>query len=417
MKTMMDDSQLTTLEQVRRFLDGSSDLEFSISSKEEAYEWTRRTLVRFRYLTLGREDRGALLGYLCRGSGYSRAQITRLVTQYRLTGEIERHHCTTNGFSVRYTREDVALLAKLDELHGTLSGPAAKKLCERAFHRFGQAEYERLAEISVSHLYNLRRSEGYLRGRRTLTKTRSTAVKIGERRKPSPQERPGFIRVDTVHQGDLDGRKGVYYVNTVDEVTQFEIVGCTERISEGYLVPLLETLLEQYPFAILGFHSDNGSEFINGRVAKLLNDLLAQFTKSRSRQTNDNALVESKNGSIIRKEFGYAHIPQKHAPMINEYCLKYLHPYVNFHRPCFFPETFTDKKGKVKKRYPYANMMTPYDKLKSLPGASAHLRSGITFQVLDAFATSVSDNEAAVRMSKARERLFRAISKREPGVA
>lgn len=413
----MDDSQVTTLEQVRWFLDGSNDLELSISSKEEAYEWTRRTLVRFRFLTLGRADRGTLLRYLCRVSGYSRAQVTRLVAQYRVTGQIERHHCTTNGFSVKYTREDTALLAKLDERHGTLSGPAAKKLCERAFHRFGEVEYERLAEISVSHIYNLRRSEGYLRGRRTLSKTRSTAVKIGERRKPSPQERPGFIRVDTVHQGDLDGRKGVYYVNTVDEVTQFEIVGCTERISEGYLVPLLETLLEQYPFGILGFHSDNGSEYINGRVAKLLNSLLAEFTKCRSGQSNDNALVESKNGSIIRKEFGYVHIPQKHAPMINEYCFKYLNPYVNFHRPCFFAETVTDKKGKVKKRYPYANMMTPYEKLKSLPGASTYLRNGITFEVLDEIANSLSDNQAAVRMGKARERVFRAVFKRESGVA
>lgn len=413
----MDDSQVTTLEQVRRFLEGSSGLEFSISSKEESYEWVRRTLVRFRYLTLGRRDRGVVLRYLHRVSGYSRAQVTRLVKQYRETGEIERYHCTTNGFSVKYTREDVSLLSKMDELHRTLSGPATKKLCERAFLRFGEEDYERLAEISVSHLYNLRRSDRYLRGRRTLAKTRSTTVKIGERRKPAPQGRPGFIRVDTVHQGDLDGRKGVYYVNTVDEVTQFEIVGCTERISEGYLVPLLKMLLAQYPFAILGFHSDNGSEFINGRVAKLLNDLLAEFTKGRSRQTNDNALVESKNGSVIRKEFGYVHIPQKHAPEINKYCIKYLNPYVNFHRPCFFAESFTDKKGKIKKRYPYANMMTPYEKLKSLPGASAWLKSGLTFQLLDELAASLSDNEAANRMNHARERLFRAIFKREPGVA
>lgn len=229
----MDDSQITTLEQVRAFLEGTDRVEISISSKADCYPWVQRTLVRFEYLTLGRPDRGVLLRYLCRLSGYSRAQMTRLVQQYRERGKIERCHCTTNGFAQKYTREDIRLLADLDELHGTPSGPAAKKLCERA--------HEVLSK-----------------------------VRIGERRKPRPNGKPGYLRVDTVHQGDLDGKKGVYYINTVDEITQFEIVGCVERINETHLVPLLESLLRQYPFGILGFHADNGSEFINGVVAKLL---------------------------------------------------------------------------------------------------------------------------------------------------
>lgn len=413
----MNDSQISTLDEVRRFLDGTGSMEMAISSKSDCYDWVRRTLARFQYRTLRRGDRGVLLRYICRISGYSRAQINRLVRQYRETGEIERRQCTTNGFRVKYTWEDVRLLAELDELHGTLSGPAAKKLCERAYLRFGQDEYERLAEISVSHLYNLRRSKVYLGGRRHLEKTRPSTVKIGERRKPSPDGRPGYLRIDTVHQGDLDGRKGVYYINTVDEVTQFEIVGCVERISESHLIPLLEHLLEQYPFTILGFHSDNGSEFVNHRVAKLLNKLLIEFTKSRSRQTNDNALVESKNGSIIRKQFGYVHIPQKHAQRIHEYCIEHLNPYINFHRPCFFSVTFTDKKGKLRKRYPYSSMNTPYDKLRSLPEAENYLAAGRTFKLLDEIAEAMSDNEAAKRMNQARERLFRAVSEREPGTA
>jgi transposase InsO family protein len=129
----------------------------------------------------------------------------------------------------------------------------------------------------------------------TFEKTRPTPVSIGERRRPEPGGRAGYLRIDTVHQGDLDGVKGVYHINAVDEVTQWQVVGATEPISEAWLKPVLEAILEQFPFRILGFHSDNGSEFINHSVAAMLNKLLIEQTKSRPRHCNDNGLVESKN--------------------------------------------------------------------------------------------------------------------------
>jgi transposase InsO family protein len=98
--------------------------------------------------------------------------------------------------------------------------------------------------------------------------------------------------------------KGIYHINAVDEVTQWEIVGATALISEAGLIPVLEAMLEQFPFRIRGFHSDNGSEFINHTVSKLLNKLLIEQTKSRPRRSNDNGLVESKNGAVIRKHIG-----------------------------------------------------------------------------------------------------------------
>jgi transposase InsO family protein len=414
MNTIMDDSQLETLEQVSRFLAGSMVMKMAISSKAESYDWVLRTLVRFQYLSLKRAARGLLLKYLLQVSGFSRAQLTRLVGQYRETGRIERRYCTTNGFAPKYTLEDIRLLGQVDELHGTLSGPATKKLCERAYAVFGQNEYQNLAGISVAHLYNLRHSTSYLRDRRQITKTSPTNVKIGERRKPDPQGKPGMVRVDTVHQGDLDGQKGVYHINTVDEVTQWEIVGSIEGISERYLIPLLAHLLEQYPFTICGFHSDNGSEFVNARVARLLNKLLIEFTKSRPRHSNDNALVEAKNGAIVRRHFGYVHIPQRYAAMINRFCRDYLNPYVNFHRPCFFPELFTDKRGKQRRRYPYQNLMTPYEKLKSLPEAQAYLKPGVTYEYLDDIANAITDNDAARRLNQARNRVFRVATEQEP---
>ena len=293
------------------------------------------------------------------------------------------------------TRADVLLLAQTDALHGTLSGLATKKLMERAAQVFADSRYERLASISVAHLYNLRQPERYQRQRQVWTQTRPVSIPIGERRAPAPNNRPGYLRIDSVHQGDCDGIKGVYHINAVDCVTQFEVVATCERISEAFLIPVLGALLHSFPFVIHGFHSDNGSEFINHQVAELLTKLLIEEqTKSRSRHSNDNAQAESKNAAVVRKHLGYSHIPQRFATLVNAFCHDYLNPYVNFHRPCLFAETIPDAKGRQRKRYPYQLMMTPYDKLKSLPLAESFLKPGITFQQLDAQANAISDNES-----------------------
>src|SRR3989337_2569881 len=413
MKTIMKLEDLTTVDQLTDFLSGTQAVAFSVlSDKDAGYRWIQGELVKFRYLTLSRQDKGVVIRYLVKVSGYSRQQLTRLIRQYRQSGVLKRRQRTVAGFARRYNAQDIGLLAAMDERHDTPCGPAVKKLCERASTVFGQTEYTALAAISVSHLYNLRKSTPYTKRRRHIEKTRPTRSTIGERRKPQPHGQPGYIRIDTVHQGDLDGKKGVYHINAVDEVTQFEVVCTVEKISERYLLPALEQLLDTFPFQVLGFHSDNGSEYINKNVAALLEKLRVEFTKSRSRRSNDNALAESKNGAVVRKLFGYSHIPQRFAPLINDFNQQYLNPYLNFHRPCFFPETRTDSKGKQRKVYRYETMMTPYDKLKSLPDAKQHLKPGVCFETLDTVAHRISDNQAADRLQKARQTLFKTIQGR-----
>lgn len=407
----MNDEQMHTLAQIQAFLDGTTAVDFAVAA-DERYDFIARTIRRFGYGRLKRADKAIVLRFLERVSGYSRQQITRLVKRGRERRPlIKRYKGSRTSFARTYTGADVLLLAHTDTLHGTLSGLATKKLMERAFVIFGDARYRRLATISVGHLYNLRHSIGYQRQRQVWTKTRPVTVPIGERRAPAPDNRPGYLRVDTVHQGDLDGIKGVYHINAVDCVTQYEGVASCERISEAFLIPVLEELLLSFPFVILGFHSDNGSEFINAPVVKLLNKLLVEEqTKSRSRHSNDNAQAESKNNAIVRKQFGYSHIPQHLACLVNAFCRDHLNPYINFHRPCLFAETITDAKGKERKKYRYKNMNTPYEKLKSLPDAFKFLKPGITFNQLDAQAAKMSDNDAASELNNARKILFQTIS-------
>jgi transposase InsO family protein len=288
-----------------------------------------------------------------------------------------------------------------------LSGPATRRILQRAYEQFGEQQYERLAKISVAHLYNLRASARYRNQAAVFEPTQSTSLAIGQRRQPDPQGRPGYVRVDTVHQGDSEGAKGVYHINAVDAVTQWQVVGCTEKISERYLLPVLEAVLAQFPFQIRGFHADNGSEYINPRVAEMLRKLHAEFTKSRACRSQDNALVEGKNGAVIRKLIGYGHIAGQHAEALQKFYIEHLNPYLNFHRPCGFATVSLDERGKRQRQYKLEDYRTPLEKLQSLPGAQQFLKSGTSLLELEKRALAISDTESAVRMNAAKTKLLR----------
>lgn len=415
----MNESKLETIEQIREFMAGTTAVVFSTPSDESRLrDFIVTVLKRFRYFGLTKGRRGVLFTYMRRLSGYSRQHLSRLIAQYRDTQSLKPLvRASRTSFARQYGPEDVALLAHTDSLHDTLSGPATKVLLVRAYEHFGDSRFARLSRISVSHLYNLRASEPYLKQRRVWRGTRPSPVAIGIRKAPAPQGLPGYIRIDTVHQGDQDGMKGVYHINAVDIVTQWELVACVEHVSEAYLLPVIALLLEGFPFEIRGFHSDCGSEYINHKIATLLEKLRVEFTKSRPRQTNDNALAECKNGAVIRKFMGYSHIPQKHATAINHFYSETLNPYLNFHRPCYFAVDKIDPKGKIRKTYPHDQIKTPWERLKLIPDFGDYLIPSITAQTLEHQANAMSDNEAANRIQQARKLLFHSINRRSKSAA
>jgi len=402
----MSDKNLVTLQQLEAFTRASRHVVFIGASRKEKYQWVDDLLVRFFYFTLRKRDKITIRRYLMRMTGYSDAQVTRLIRKKKKTKHVLATPSPTHStFSTIYTTSDVARLIEVDAAHGRLSGQATKKLFQRAYEIFHDEQFVRLKDISVSHLYNLRDRRQYVSHATTWTKTRPTAVPIGERRKPSPDGKPGYIRVDSVHQGDQDKEKGVYHINLVDEVTQWELVGCVEGISEAFLAPLLEMLLEQFPFRLIEFHSDNGSEYINYVVAKLLNKLTIAQTKSRPRKSNDNALVEGKNGSVIRKHMGHAYIPRQHAKAINAFYQTHFNTYVNYHRPSGYATEKIDRRGKIQRVYD--TWETPYEHFRGIPNAQQFLKSGITFNDLECIALEVSDSACATMMQKAKLELFK----------
>jgi len=407
----MDDSEATSLEQIRVFLAASDGtMRFAGRQRQEIYEWTERTLRRHHYTALKRREKGTVRQYVACLTGLSRAQIARLIQRYCAQGRVAAAVYQRRRFPTRYTKQDVELLAYVDRSHGNLSGPATKHILGREYAEFGQAAYERLAEISVAQLYRFRNSALYRKRNATYQPTRPAPIPIGERRKPRPQGQPGYLRIDTVHQGDREGVKGLYHINAVDEVTQWEVIAAVPQISERWLIPVLEQLLEQFPFRILGFHSDNGSEFINYTVAQLLEKLRIEQTKSRAYHTGDNGLVESKNGAVVRKHLGFTHIAASEAEGVNRFHRQYLNPYVNFHRPSAVAEIIQAANGK--RRRVYRRWATPFEIFTQLPSCESYLRPGLTLEELRRSATAQSDTEAAIEMQSAKKKLFASIAKR-----
>jgi hypothetical protein len=404
----MDDSEATSLEQIRAFLAGSGDVRFAGHGRKEVYGWTEQTLVRHCYTGLSRREKGLLRQYVARMTGLSRAQVTRLIAGYAENGCVKASPYQRRKFASRYQKADVELLAYVDKSHGNLSGPATKRILEREYSEYGQSAYARISGISVAQIYRFRNSEAYRRRNTSYQPTRPTPIPIGERRKPRPQGRPGYLRIDTVHQGDRDGQKGLYHINAVDEVTQWEIVAATAQISERWLIPVLEQLLEQFPFTIRGFHSDNGSEFINYTVARLLDKLLIEQTKSRAHRTADNGLVESKNGAVVRKHLGFGHIGAQHAEAVDQFHRRHLNPYLNFHRPCAVAEIVEEPNGK--RRRVYRRWATPLEIFSQMPQCESDLKSGVSMDSLRQFAQQQTDTEAAIAMQRAKQKLLAGVT-------
>jgi transposase InsO family protein len=339
----VQDGERLSLVQIRAFLEGSQELQFEARDRAERYRWMERTLVEQEYARLGRRDKGLVRMYVAKMTGLGRAQVTRLIRQYRQAGEVRAPAYRRHRFATRYLSEDIALLSEVDEAHDTLSGPATQALLRRAYYEFHDTRFVNLADISVAHLYRLRARRSY-------------------------------------------------------------VVGATAQISEAFLIPVLEAMLEQFPFPIRGFHSDCGSEFINHTVARLLNKLLIEQTKSRPRHSNDNGLAEAKNGAVVRKHMGHWHIAAGHAEAITRFYGEFFNPYLNFHRPCAVAEMVEGPKGKRERVYRW--YATPWQILRQLPGVAGYLRPSLTIETLDGRAAEQTDIEAAQGMQQAKRRLF-----------
>jgi hypothetical protein len=409
MQFHMTTPPFVSIGEIKNFLKSNAAIEYRLGdgSKTQVYTWIAKVLIQFQYRTLGKQDRIVIQSYLLKLTGYSKSHLKRLIHLYYRGALCPRVTRNRHRFPKRYGPADIALLIKTDNAHGRLSGRATSVILRREYEKFGKQVYRIIANISHSHIYNLRRTRQYRSQAMLPTRSTPAGTAIGARRKPDPCGKPGFIRVDTVHQGDWDGQKGIYYVNLVDEVTQWEVVVCLRAITRGCMIPALRVALDCFPFKLHGFHADNGSEYLNHTVAELLNALMIEFTKSRPRHSNDNALAETKNGDVNRKHFGYRHIPRTktNVELINVFLKTHFNPYLNWHRPSAYPTIAIDEKGREQRCY--KTWEIPYERFKALKSSEEYLKPGAAFAEIEKMAYVQSDNEAAEAMQKAKLKLLK----------
>jgi len=398
---MMDDSRLNNINGLREFLESSKTLVINIDSIDDKYAFIQGVVTKFKYKKLTKKDKHIVVLYIKKCTGYKKAQTKRLIARAEKGELFCKEYIRTNP-TLTYKAYDIKLLEKTDEAHLRLSSLATQEILRREYEIFGHSEFGNISKVSSSHINNLRKTNVYKNS--YVNATKPSVVKIGKTKPPEHNNLPGSIRVDTVHQN------GIYHINAVDEITQWEVVISVPQISEVFVEEAMYEILLQFPFAIFNFHSDRGSEFINKTVAKILNKLLIEQTKSRSRHCNDNALIESKNGSVVRKNFGYFYLNQDICEKLNQFDKEFFNTYLNYHRPCLYvTEIIINHNGRERKVYGQAT--TPYEKLKEVCSLTKNqdkeiLRDGVSFDNLDKIAYKMSDNEFACLMRKEQNKVF-----------
>ena len=266
MHIIMQKVECLTLEQMREFLAASEELVFTLSGRGEIYNLVERTLGRQQYLGLPKKDKGVVRHYLSKLSGTQSAadHSPDSAVSPKRRGAAAAAAAAAFPHPLHARRHRLAGSGRRGARRALGPGGAAHSVA--GILRLPQGGLSAAGlDLFLPHLQLAARA-AYRQHHVHHTKTRARAVSIGERRKPDHRGRPGYLRVDTVHQGDTSTRRGLHHINAVDALTQWQIVGCCQTISESHLIPVLEAMLHQYPFRIEGFHSDNGSEFINYRV-------------------------------------------------------------------------------------------------------------------------------------------------------
>jgi len=405
----MDDSRTTSLEQLRALVAANGVVRFAGQRRDEVYGWMERTLVRHEYAGLPRPDKGVVRLYLTQMTGLSRAQVTRLITGYQQTGRVTAVSYQRIRFPTIYTAADVDLLAYVDR------APRQPEW-DRPPGASWSGSTASMARLPTSGWRGSRwrTCTGCVPRRRTGSATSATSQR-GLRRSPSAsgasrdrRARPDTCASDTVHQGDQDGCKGLYHINAVDEVTQWEIVVATPQISELWLLPVLEAILQQFPFVIHGFHSDNGSEFINYTVARLLEN----YSSNRPGRGRTVPATTAWSSPRTAPSFA-AHRLRLHrrATRRGDGSVPPGVPQPVPQLPSALRCAHDPHPGQRQAPQDLPALGHALGVVPELPGCERFLRPGVTLAELESFAQLQSDTEAALAMQRAKRKLLGSVKR------
>ncbi len=280
------------------------------------YGWVERTLVRHEYASSTGRARELVRRYLARMTGLSRAQVTRLIARYRQDRARKAVDVSAARFPKRYTRADMRLLASWTRRTGTSA--------VRPPSGFWSATTATMAKPSSSawRPSRWRSSTGcatgaYRQRNTTYQPTRPTVIPSASGASRSRTAGRDTCGSTPCIKATRTERKGLYHINAVDEVTQWEIVAATAQICEPGCCRCWKRCWSSSRSGFAASIPTTAASSSTTAWPSLLDKLLIEQTKSRAQHSGDNGLVESKNGAVIRKHIGYGHIAAQHAEAID----------------------------------------------------------------------------------------------------
>lgn len=288
--------------------------------------------------TTRKPEKTRLLNYLCEGTGWERKYALKLLAGKRgplRSKPPDSPSACHGGPRIQYTADVVAALKNLWRQADYLCGKRLKPVIEiwtaSWERRHGPLDAEvrrKLLAISAAQIDRVLAAHRIKEPRPRLPHTiNEVRRQVPLRTGPWQETEPGWMEADTVMHdgGNPSGCYGVSLVMT-DIATQWTELRMSWGKSDLMIFPKIQQIEAALPFALLGFDSDNGGEFINTTLMRYLSKRTkpVQQTRSRPYHKNDNAHVEQKNRVLVRENIGYDRIGTKEAAAAYDEVLRLL---------------------------------------------------------------------------------------------
>jgi hypothetical protein len=350
-------------------------------------------LLRCRYRTASKKEKGVILDEFVKTTGYSRKHATALLNGKRnhVKGTIQRPRSKLYGDGL------IPPLVALSDLFGGACSKLLRaamdtelsRLYESGFLQVSPQIYDKLMQISPASIDRL------LAGRRAQHRKSRSFTKPGTLLKHQipirtwadwTEDKPGFCEMDLVdHSGGaiIRGADHAWTLCFTDVKTAWTECVASQNKAQVHVFDAICRARQRLPFPLLGIDSDNGSEFINDQLYRYSVQERITFTRGRAGKKNDNAYAEQKNWSVVRRAVGYYRYDTPEQLDLLNRLYAVMHFYTNFFLPVMKLKEKTRIGSRVKKTYD--NPQTPYARTLSSPDVSEEQKALLreTYVLLD----------------------------------
>lgn len=328
-----------------------------------------------KYLKAPKQEKTIILNGLSQALGMHRKSVIRALKREQLKNPLRRKKKA--GRPSLYTPDVVAALKEVREIAGAICaerlhgivGEYVRILQRDQMWHHGKTTTEKLLRMSEGTMKN--RIGRFVRikagGGRGTTKPSDLKEIIPIRRGPWEHPLPGFGEIDTVvHCGYTLSGDMAYTVNFTDIATMWTESAGQLNKGQKRTCESIAKIKRRLPFPLRGLDPDSGSEFVNWHLKAWCDEKGVELTRSRPNHKNDNAHIEQKNYTGVRKFLGYGRIDKEEAiALMNELYAGPLRLYLNF----FQPSMKCAEKVRIGSRYvrKYDAPKTPYQRVLEHP--------------------------------------------------